>query len=63
MQRTATRSGHPLSPSVKEFAVLQELLRARLGEPSVIETLPGVGYRMAESSLAARPGNDGGITR
>ncbi|MCP3803489.1 response regulator transcription factor [Allokutzneria sp. A3M-2-11 16] len=80
-RREAYRSGRPLSLSRKEFAVLEELLRAdglpvsaeellervwdehidpftnvvpvtvmklrrKLGDPPVIETLPGTGYRV-----------------
>ncbi|GIF00752.1 response regulator transcription factor [Paractinoplanes rishiriensis] len=79
--RTATRAGRPLALSVKEFAVLESLLRAapgylssedlleqvwdehadpftntvtvtigrlrrKLGDPGVINTTPGVGYRI-----------------
>jgi DNA-binding response OmpR family regulator len=82
--RTATRDGRPLSLSVKEFAVIEALLRAapaylstedlleqawdqhadpftntvfvtisrlrrKLGDPPVIETRPGVGYRVPAS--------------
>jgi DNA-binding response OmpR family regulator len=80
--RAATRSGVPLTLSVKEFAVLEALMKAapaylssealleqvwdenadpftntvtvtigrlrrKLGDPAVIHTLPGVGYRLA----------------
>jgi len=80
--RTASRDGHPLELSVKEFGVLEALLRVqhgflsaedlleqvwdehadpftntvfvtisrlrrKLGEPPVIENVPGVGYRIA----------------
>jgi DNA-binding response OmpR family regulator len=83
VRRTATRDGRPLDLSVKEFAVLEALLRARpgflsaedlleqawdehadpltntvavtigrlrrkLGNPPVISTTPGVGYRIAD---------------
>lgn len=82
VRRTAVRDGRPLELSVKEFAVLEALLRAspgflsaealleqvwdehadpftntvtvtvgrlrrKLGEPPVIATTPGVGYRIA----------------
>ncbi|MCP2328928.1 DNA-binding response OmpR family regulator [Hamadaea flava] len=82
VRRTATRDGHALDLSVKEFAVLEALLRAspgflsaealleqvwdenadpftntvtvtvgrvrrKLGDPPVITTTPGVGYRIA----------------
>ncbi|MGH3239316.1 MAG: winged helix-turn-helix domain-containing protein, partial [Spirillospora sp.] len=82
VRRTAVREGRRLALSVKEFAVLQALLRAspgflsaetlldqvwdenadrftntvavtvgrvrrKLGDPPVIETVPGVGYRIA----------------
>lgn len=82
--RTATRDGRPLNLSVKEFAVLEALLRAasdyvsaedlleqawdqnadpfantvfvtisrlrsKLGDPPVIQTRPGVGYRVGFS--------------
>jgi DNA-binding response OmpR family regulator len=82
-RHTATRSGRPLELSVKEFGVLEALLRAapailssedlleqvwdetadpftntvfntlsrlrrRLGSPPIIETQPGVGYRINE---------------
>jgi DNA-binding response OmpR family regulator len=81
LKRNVTRDGRPLSLSVKEFGVLEALLRAgpaylsatdllrnvwdenadpftktvavtigrlrrKLGEPEVIETTPGVGYRI-----------------
>jgi DNA-binding response OmpR family regulator len=81
LKRTVTRDGRLLSLSVKEFGVLEALLRAgptylsatdllrnvwdenadpftktvavtigrlrrKLGEPDVIETTPGVGYRI-----------------
>jgi DNA-binding response OmpR family regulator len=81
VRRTASRDGRPLELSVKEFAVLEALLRARpgflsaedlleqawdehadpltntvavtigrlrrkLGDPPVITTTPGVGYRI-----------------
>jgi DNA-binding response OmpR family regulator len=83
VRHTATRAGHPLDLSVKEFAVLEALLRTapaplsaeyllehvwdenadpltktvqvtlsrlrrKLGEPPVIETVPGLGYRMTD---------------
>ena len=88
-RHTATRKGRPLELSVKEFAVLEALLRAapavmstenlleqvwdenadpftntvfntlsrlrrKLGSPPVIETQPGVGYRI--SDLDRTPG-------
>ncbi|AMO62276.1 two component transcriptional regulator [Mycolicibacterium phlei] len=81
-RRTVTRDGRPITLSRKEFAVLEELLRAdggvvsaeyllekawdehidpftgvvrytimmvrrKLGDPPVIETEPGVGYRLS----------------
>jgi DNA-binding response OmpR family regulator len=81
LRRTATRDGHPLELSAKEFGVLEALLRAapgvvsaerlleqvwdanadpftktvqvtvgrlrrKLGEPPVIRTTPGAGYRV-----------------
>jgi DNA-binding response OmpR family regulator len=81
LKHTVTRDGRPLSLSLKEFGVLEALLRAspaylsatdllrnvwdenadpftktvqvtigrlrrKLGEPEVIETTPGVGYRI-----------------
>jgi DNA-binding response OmpR family regulator len=83
--RTATRAGAPLNLSVKEFAVLEALLRAtpaflssedlleqvwdenadpftntvtvtigrlrrKLGDPPLITTTPGIGYRIAPAS-------------
>ncbi len=83
LRRTATRHGHPVDISVKEFAVLETLLktapgvlsaedllarawdenadpftktvqvtisrlRRKLGEPQIIETVPGVGYRITD---------------
>ncbi|MFJ6405398.1 response regulator transcription factor [Streptomyces hydrogenans] len=83
VRRTVLRDGRPLDLSVKEFAVLEALLRAapgflsteelleqvwdenadpfthtvtvtvgrlrrKLGEPPVIATTPGVGYRVAD---------------
>ncbi|MEV6354805.1 response regulator transcription factor [Streptomyces hydrogenans] len=83
VRRTVLRDGRPLDLSVKEFAVLEALLRAapgflsteelleqvwdenadpfthtvtvtvgrlrrKLGEPPVITTTPGVGYRVAD---------------
>jgi DNA-binding response OmpR family regulator len=84
LHHTAARDGRPLGLSVKEFAVLEALMRARpqllsaedllekvwdeyadpftktvavtvsrlrrkLGGPPVIETVPGVGYRVNSS--------------
>ncbi len=81
MRRTVVRNGNPCDLSVKEFAVLEALMRAdsaplsaeelltqvwdehadpftktvsvtmgrlrrKLGEPPIIETMAGVGYRM-----------------
>jgi DNA-binding response OmpR family regulator len=81
-RHAASRNGHPLELSVKEFGVLEALMRAapaflsaedlleqvwdehadpftnavfiaisrlrrKLGDPAVIETRPGVGYRIA----------------
>jgi DNA-binding response OmpR family regulator len=83
LRRIATRDGHPLTLSVKEFALLEALLRAapvtvsaeglleqvwdentdpftntvsvtlsrlrrKLGDPPVIETIPGVGFRITD---------------
>jgi DNA-binding response OmpR family regulator len=83
LRRTVTRDGRPLDLSVKEFGVLEALLRAspaflsaealldqvwdehadpftntvtvtvgrlrrKLGDPPVITTTPGVGYRIAD---------------
>ncbi|SNS84154.1 DNA-binding response regulator, OmpR family, contains REC and winged-helix (wHTH) domain [Streptosporangium subroseum] len=83
LRRTATRDGRHLDLSVKEFALLEALLRAtpaflstedlleqvwdehadpftntvtvtigrlrrKLGDPSIITTTPGVGYRIAD---------------
>lgn len=80
-KRTVTRDGRPISLTRKEFAVLEELMRAdgavvsqedlldkawdehidpftnvvrvtmmtlrkKLGDPPIIETVPGVGYRL-----------------
>jgi DNA-binding response OmpR family regulator len=88
-RHTATRNGRPLDLSVKEFAVLEALLRAapavlstedlldqvwdenadpftntvfntlsrlrrKLGNPPVIETRPGVGYRISEHGETPR---------
>ncbi|WP_205215190.1 response regulator transcription factor [Amycolatopsis albispora] len=85
VRRTATRDGRPLNLSVKEFALLTELLQAgtavlsaeellervwdehanpftntvavtigrlrrKLGDPPVITTLPGAGYRLTGGS-------------
>jgi len=85
LRRTVTRDGHPVDISVKEFAVLETLLRAapatlsaedllaqawdenadpftktvqvtisrlrrRLGDPELIQTIPGVGYRITQTS-------------
>jgi len=82
LRRTVTRQGRPVDLSVKEFAVLEALLRAapgvlsaedllvqawdenadpftktvqvtisrlrrKLGEPPLIQTIPGIGYRIA----------------
>lgn len=84
-RRTATRDGRPLDLSVKEFALLEALLRAgpaflsaedlleqvwdenanpftntvtvtigrlrrKLGDPPIISTVPGVGYRIADAT-------------
>ncbi|QKW25841.1 response regulator transcription factor [Streptomyces seoulensis] len=86
MRRTASRDGHRLDLSVKEFAVLEALLNAspaflstedlleqvwdehadpftntvtvtvsrlrrKLGDPPVIATIPGVGYRIADAAV------------
>jgi DNA-binding response OmpR family regulator len=88
--RIATRDGRPLELSVKEFAVLEALMRAfpaflsaedllekawdehtdpftstvtvtmsrlrrKLGDPSVIATTPGVGYRIAGQTAQDQP--------
>jgi DNA-binding response OmpR family regulator len=89
VRRTAARDGHQLDLSVKEFGVLEALLRAspaflraedlleqvwdehadpftntvtvtigrlrrKLGDPPVISTTPGIGYR-----VACQPGGEG----
>jgi DNA-binding response OmpR family regulator len=86
LRRIVTREGRQLNLSVKEFAVLEALMRAapaalsaedlleqvwdenadpftktvqvtigrlrrKLGEPQVIETLPSLGYRIADRSV------------
>ena len=86
LRRIVTREGQQLDLSVKEFAVLEALMRAtpaalsaedlleqvwdenadpftktvqvtigrlrrKLGEPQVIETLPSLGYRIADRSI------------
>lgn len=83
LRRTATRDGHPLDLWVKEFALLEALLRAapaflstedlleqvwdehadpltntvtvtigrlrrKLGDPPIITTTPGIGYRITD---------------
>ena len=88
-RHTATRDGRPLDLSVKEFGVLEALLRAapaflsteelleqvwdenadpftntvfntlsrlrrKLGNPSLIETRPGVGYRITDPAETPR---------
>jgi DNA-binding response OmpR family regulator len=90
LRRTVTRDGDRVELSVKEFGVLEALLRAapgvlsaerlleevwdenadpftktvqvtigrlrrKLGEPQVIETIPGAGYRIAEGPTPDRP--------
>jgi len=48
-RRLATRNGERLDLSAKEFAVLEltvSRLRRKLGEPQLIETVPGGGYRI-----------------
>jgi DNA-binding response OmpR family regulator len=93
LRRTVTREGRQLDLSVKEFGVLEALLRARpaflsaedlleqvwdehadpftntvtvtvgrlrrkLGDPPVITTTPGVGYRLADQPVrGASPGH------
>ena len=92
-RRTVTRDGRPLDLSVKEFALLEALLRAapaflstedlleqvwdehadpftntvtvtigrlrrKLGEPPVITTMPGVGYRITEPPVPGPPAAD-----
>jgi DNA-binding response OmpR family regulator len=45
-----TRDGRPVPLSNKEFGVLAALMAAngtKLDEPPIIDTLPGVGYRIA----------------
>jgi DNA-binding response OmpR family regulator len=90
-RHTARRDGRPLRLSVKEFAVLEALMRTesvlsaeglleqvwdehadpftntvlvtisrlrhKIGDPQVIETIPGLGYRLAalELSLSSAP--------
>jgi DNA-binding response OmpR family regulator len=89
LRRSVIRDGRPLDLSVKEFGVLEALLRAaptflsagdlleqvwdehadpftntvtvtigrlrrKLGDPPVITTTPGVGYRIAPDSLSGR---------
>jgi DNA-binding response OmpR family regulator len=84
LRRTVTRDGHPVDVSVKEFAVLETLLKAapatlsaedllaqawdentdpftktvqvtisrlrrKLGDPELIQTIPGVGYRITQT--------------
>jgi len=91
LRRTVTRDGRQLDLSVKEFGILEALLRAgpaflstedlleqvwdehadpftntigrlrrKLGDPRVITTRPGVGYRIADPAPgrdeSARPG-------
>jgi DNA-binding response OmpR family regulator len=95
-RHTAARDGRPLELSVKEFGVLEALMRAaptvlrtedlleqvwdenadpftnavfntlsrlrrKLGDPPIIETQPGVGYRITQSSenavTSTRPGD------
>jgi DNA-binding response OmpR family regulator len=91
-RHAATRNGHPLELSVKEFGVLEALmlaapaflsaenlleqvwdehanpftnavfitisrLRRKLGEPPVIQTRPGVGYRITEPGTRTSPGH------
>ena len=53
-RRAVTRQGSPVELARKEFAVLEALMAAdgatvsaELGEPAVLETVIGVGYRMA----------------
>jgi DNA-binding response OmpR family regulator len=90
LRRTVTRDGDRVELSVKEFGVLEALLRAapgvlsaerlleevwdenadpftktvqvtigrlrrKLGEPQVIETIPGAGYRIAEGPAPDGP--------
>ena len=90
LRRTVTRDGRQLDLSVKEFGVLEALLRARpaflsaedlleqvwdehadpftntvtvtvgrlrrkLGDPPIITTTPGVGYRLADRGRRHRP--------
>ena len=94
LRRTVTRDGHRLDLSVKEFGVLEALLRARpgflsaedlleqvwdehadpftntvtvtvgrlrrkLGDPPVIMTTPGVGYRLADQPARCEPAGPG----
>jgi DNA-binding response OmpR family regulator len=86
LRRTVTRDGHQVDISVKEFAVLETLLKAapaalsaedllvrawdenadpftktvqvtisrlrrKLGDPPLIQTIPGVGYRITDPGL------------
>ncbi len=90
LRRTVTRHGHPIDLTVKEFAVLETLMKAapatlsaedllaqawdentdpftktvqvtisrlrrRLGDPSPIQTIPGVGYRITDPSHQPGP--------
>jgi DNA-binding response OmpR family regulator len=96
LRRTVTRDGEQIALSVKEFGVLEVLLRAapalisaeglleqvwdenadpftktvqvtvarlrrKLGEPQVIQTIPGAGYRIPDAPTPHRqPGTVGG---
>jgi DNA-binding response OmpR family regulator len=90
LRRTVTRHGHPIDLSVKEFAVLETLLRAaptvlsaedllaqawdenadpftktvqvtisrlrrKLGDPPPIQTIPGIGYQITDTSRQSGP--------
>jgi len=90
LRRTVPRDGCPIDLTVKEFAVLETLMKAapatlsaedllaqawdenadpftktvqvtisrlrrKLGEPQIIQTIPGVGYRITDSAHQPRP--------
>jgi DNA-binding response OmpR family regulator len=89
LRRTVTRDGCPIDLTVKEFAVLETLMKAapatlsaedllaqawdenadpftktvqvtisrlrrKLGEPQIIQTIPGIGYRITDSARQPR---------
>jgi two-component system response regulator VanR len=57
LERAWDENADPFTNAVR---ITVSLLRKRLGEPSVIATVPGVGYRIDTASCIGHAGGDGG---